>query len=256
MRRWVACALVLCMVLMLVSCSKPEEQVPAPQESGSEQEQPAKEESAGDEDSGEQSPQPVQLASFYQIEEIEDVFASFTELEYSFTDAENEVVIEYVLLGQETVGNAVADHISITLEESGNVTELEMWVDGEANTLKVLIDGEDAGPMGPAMASLFLMVVVMPFTVYAADWEGAFLQEDGFKQYGWTSASRDQTTRDFGLGGTVVHQYHFKHTAGNQELDYSFEVAEISGMSLFVGWDVELDGANKTGFRITRVIPR
>jgi hypothetical protein len=201
--------------------------------------------------------EPVALSAFYQIEEIEDLVKSFKELGYSFSDASNVLTVDYKYIKQEAVAGVNADHFSISFAEEQGTTEVEIWMDSSGNVVKASFDGEEMGPMETPMAAMFLMVVLLPFGMYAQSWEGAFLS-DGYQQFGWVVSNRAKESRNFGAGNSTVHQYFFnvKGIVENQELEYKFEVAEIGGKSMFVGWEVQIDKDNVSTFKVDRVIPR
>ncbi len=88
-------------------------------------------------------------------------------------------------------------------------------------------------------------------------WEDAFLLDNGYEYLGWVVSDRGREARDFGAGSSTVHQYFFKvKDMDGKDLDYKFEVADISGQSMFVGWEVEIDRGNISTFKVDKVIPR
>jgi hypothetical protein len=247
MKRLLALLLVICLVFMAVGCSGGKDTGSDGGDNGGSVQEP------GDDVTEE----PVALSAFYEIEEIGDLVKSFKELAYSFSDASNVLTVEYKYIKQEAVEGVNADHFSIAFAESKNTTEVEIWMDSSGEVLKAVFDGQEMGPMETPMAAMFLMVVLLPFSMYAGGWEDAFLSNDGYEQYGWVVSSRDKENRNFGAGTSTVHQYFFKVKGGEaQELEYKFEVAEISGKSMFVGWEVQIDKENTSRFKVDRVIPR
>ncbi len=256
MRNAMTWTLVVCLLLMLVGCGSPTapeaDPTRAEEEAGSSEGVTPGEE---DESTGNDVDETGILSSFHEIREMRDIIRAFSLLEFSFSDHENEITVTYELVGPANVGDTSADHVTLTIG-GDEKSELDFWMDEDGNTLRLVLDGEDTGALGPVMADMLLVIVVMPFALYASDWEDAFVQSEGFRRQGWTVASRDQSTRDLGDGNVTVHQYHFHYTAAGQQLDYRFEIAEISGYSMFVGWEVELGSEQKTTFRVDRVVPR
>ena len=248
MKKLMAWSLVVAMVFVLAGCGSAAEvatptDIPEPE--------------TEDEETGHlEEPETVSLASFYPIEHMRDMAAGFSFLEYSFSAEESELTICYDLVGPSRIGDTSVDQMKVTMTHDEESSEMELWMDAEGNTLKLVIDGEDAGPMAPMMAEMLLMIVVSPFALSATEWEDAFVGAEGFHGYGWTSVSRHQTTRNLGAGEVLVHQYRFQHTYENQTLDYHFEVAEIGDYSMFVAWEVELETGDKANFRVHQVIPR
>jgi hypothetical protein len=247
MKRLLALLLVMCLVFMAVGCSGGKDTGTGDAGNGAPVDDP------GD-DAAEE---PVALSAFYEIEEIGDLVKSFKELVYSFSDAGNVLTVEYKYINQETVAGVNADHFSIAFAESKDTTEVEIWMDSGGEVVKAVFDGQEMGPMETPMAAMFLMVVLLPFSMYAGGWEDAFVSNNGYEQFGWAVSDRAKENRNFGAGTSTVHQYFFKvKSIENQELEYKFEVAEISGKSMFVGWEVQMDKENTSTFKVERVVPR
>ena len=248
MRRFFATLLIFCLVFMMIGCSGGKDSGNGTPGTGDPVESPGEDAGKGPGD------EPVDLDAFFEIEEIQDLVKNFKELSYSFSDAENVLTVTYNYLGQDTVGGTTADHFTISFAEKNDSTDVEIWMSSGGEVLKAEFDGEDLGPMAP-MAVAFVHVVLIPFT-YGSEWEGAFTQS-GYQRLGWTISRQERESKNFGSGSTTVHRYSFKakEPGTGKDVDYSFEVAEISGRSMFVGWEVEFD-QSLSSFTVDRVVPR
>ncbi len=248
MKRCLVIFLVFCLLFAAVGCSG----------GGGNTEENGNGSQNGDtEEPGGETPAEEALSEFYQIKEVKDIVLNFKELEYSFSDASYELIINYKLIGQETLNGMQTDHVSVSLSQNNEETLVEMWLDAEGASLKTLMNGADMGQMGD-MAGMILMVVVVPFTLYAESWQEVFATEGGFEQYGWTVTERSKKSKDFGAGNVTVHEYFFmvKHPTDGSQFEYAIEVAEIKGNSMFVGWDVEMGAGVETSYKVNRIIPR
>jgi len=105
---------------------------------------------------------------------------------------------------------------------------------------------------------MLLSVILVPFVMHASGWQDAFVETKGFEKLGWVVSSRTRENRNFGAGNTTVHRYSFKvkGMGGGPDLDYRFEVAEIGGKSMFVGWEVEISKEQTSSFRVDKVVLR
>ncbi len=250
MKRLLTFMLVICMVFMAVGCS-----------GGTALESDDLEENdtpvdKPEDDSIEEVDEDITFQAFYEIKEIQDMVLNFKELRYSFSDAESVLTVDYKYVAQETVEGVNADHFSVSFAQGNESSDIEIWMDNSGNFLKASFDGESLGPAEAPMASMVLMVVLVPFSISGEEWEDAFLVNDGNEQLGWVVSSTARENRDFGTGSVTVHQYSYKVAVDGQNLDYRFEVAELNGGSMFVGWEVDLDTENAMTFKVDKLIPR
>ncbi len=255
MKRFTAFLLIFCLVFMVIGCGGTAEKPDNDATTEDPVEDP--EDDSGDDPGEDPAEEPTQLEAFYQIEEIYDIVKNFKELSYTFSDPSSVLTVDYQYKGEDTVGGSSADHVSISISQEGDITEVEIWMDGSGNVLQAVLDGQELDAMQAPMATIFLTVILVPFVMHAGEWEEAFVS-NGYEQLGWVVTNRSQESRNFGAVSATVHQYSFniKDLGGGQDLSYRFEVAEISGKSMFVGWEIDVDQEHTSSFKVDRVITR
>lgn len=253
MKRFLAFFLIFCLIFMVLGCSGGTNEKP---ENGTPAEDPT--EDPAEDPTDDPAEEPTQLEAFFEIEEISDLVRNFKELSYTFSDATSALTVEYLYIGQDSVEGKDADHIAISFDQDNDAMEMEIWMDSSGNVLKAIFDGQEMDAMQAPMATMLLSVILVPFVMNSGEWEDAFVVSNGYEQLGWVVTDRSRENRNFGGGSTTVHTYSFKikGMGGGQDLDYQFEVAEISGKSMFVGWQVEMDKEHTSSFKVERVIPR
>ena len=252
MKRLMALLLIFCMIFMIMGCSGTDEKP----ENGTDAEDPA--DDPGDSPTDDPAEEPAQLEAFFEIEEIHDLVKNFQELSYTFSDDATALTVDYLYIGRDNVGGSDADHFTISFDQDNDGMEMEIWMDSSGSVLKAIFDGQEVDAMQAPMATMFLSVILVPFVMHAGEWEDAFVKSNGYEQLGWVVTDRSRENRSFGAGSTTVHRYSFKIKGVGEvsDLDYQFEVAEISGRSMFVGWQVEMNKEHTSSFKVERVIPR
>ena len=253
MKRLMALILIICLIFMIMGCSGGTNEKP---ENGTPAEDPA--DDPGDSPTEDPAEEPAQLEAFFEIEEIHDLVKNFRELSYTFSDDTTMLTVEYLYIDQDSVGGSDADHFTISFDQDNDGMEMEIWMDSSGSVLKAIFDGQEMDAMQAPMATMFLSVILVPFVMHAGEWEDAFVMSNGYEQLGWVVTDRSRENRSFGAGSTTVHRYSFKIKGVGEvsDLDYQFEVAEISGRSMFVGWQIDMNKEHTSSFKVESVIPR
>lgn len=268
MQRWLAVILVFLLLFSLTGCASGEKVDSGPQDTGQTDGQTAPgtgtdtpvEAPSGDGAEPDDDAGPLIEGEFYRLDEIKDIIAAFSELEYTFEDGAtgSGLSVSYTLQGQETVGGTVTDHIIISYASDGETVESELWIDEDGNPRKSKMDGMELGEAESSFVVMSMMGMLMPFTMYASGWEDAFIQEKGYEHLGWRVTQQSSGTRNLGAGDVKVQEIKFvgKDFATNQDLNFSYEIAQIGNQAMFIGWETEVGPGNKVTYRVTRLIPR
>ena len=267
MRRWLSLLLVFLLIFIMIGCSPGENTESDAKILEQETEEQVVEErttpgevQTGENADPEENSGALIEGEFYHLEELKDIIAAFAELEYTFEESTSNATFSasYTLLGQETVQGTTADHIAVTYTTNGESTESELWMDKNGNPLKAKMEGLELGEAESSFVVLSLTGMLMPFTMYATMWEDAFLEEDGYNYLGWQLKNKSTKTKNLGAGNVTVKEMEFvgKDLSSNQELKYSYEVAQIGGKAMFIGWETQIDANNKVTYQVTKLVPR
>lgn len=186
---------------------------------------------------------------FYTVKSIFDFSRLFIEVEYSFTENGSTSTFSYQFLGEETVDGVDVYHMKI--EADGEAYEIWSSIDDE-EVVRAIYDGQTMEGQEAAMMSYAVWGYMFPFTMMTA-WDEAFLNPQTMAWFGWQVESKDKVSRDLGAGNIDVNRFEIK--VADSGLTWTYEIAEIEGRNLFIGWEVEEDGS-LSEFKITRLIPR